>query len=92
MLQNFQRRRPINLFDLISQKLNDEDTSSELAKSVGTTPDKVKKVTQLGLRGLTRNASTQDGAESLNRALDQHKDENVDDVKSFVSNSDRSGG
>lgn len=49
MLQNVQRRRPINLFDLISQKLNDEDTSSELAKSVGTTPDKVKKVTQLGL-------------------------------------------
>jgi hypothetical protein len=84
MLQNVQRRRPINLFDLISQKLNDEDTSSELAKSVGTTPDKVQKVTQLGLptllQGLTRNASTQEGAESLNRALDQHKD------------ADRSGG
>ncbi|CCU84049.1 MULTISPECIES: DUF937 domain-containing protein [Mesotoga] len=96
MLQNVQRRRPINLFDLISQKLNDEDTSSELAKSVGTTPDKVQKVTQLGLptllQGLTRNASTQEGAESLNRALDQHKDENVDDVKSYLSNADRSGG
>ncbi len=96
MLQNVERRRPINLFDLISQKLNDEDTSSELAKSVGTTPDKVQKVTQLGLptllQGLTRNASTQEGAESLNRALDQHKDENVDDVKSYLSNADRSGG
>ncbi|MGD9907606.1 MAG: DUF937 domain-containing protein, partial [Mesotoga sp.] len=70
--------------------------SSELAKSVGTTPDKVQKVTQLGLptllQGLTRNASTQEGAESLNRALDQHKDENVDDVKSYLSNADRSGG
>ncbi|HDP76704.1 MAG TPA: DUF937 domain-containing protein, partial [Mesotoga infera] len=35
---------------------------------------------------------TEEGAESLNRALDQHKDETVDDVKSFISNADRSGG
>ncbi|MFA6976217.1 MAG: DUF937 domain-containing protein [Mesotoga sp.] len=86
----------MSLFDQISEKLNNVEVSSELAKSVGTTPDKVQKVTQLGLpalmQGLARNASTKEGAESLNRALDQHKDESVDDVKSFISNADRSGG
>jgi len=86
----------MSLFDQTSEKLNSEEISSVLAKTVGTSPDKVQKVTQLGLpallQGLTRNASTEEGAESLNRALDQHKDETVDDVKSFISNADRSGG
>ncbi|MBN2253748.1 MAG: DUF937 domain-containing protein [Kosmotogaceae bacterium] len=86
----------MSLFDQISEKLSAEEVSSELAKSLGTTPDKVQKVTQLGLptllQGLVRNSSTKEGAESLNRALDQHKDDSVDDVKSFISNVDRSGG
>lgn len=86
----------MSLFDLISEKLNDEETSSMLAKSVGTAPDKVQKVTQLGLptllQGLVRNSSPKEGAESLNRALDKHRHESIDNVKSFISNSDRSEG
>jgi len=96
MLQTFQRRRPMSLFDQISERLNSEEISSALAKSVETTPDKVQKVTQLGLptllQGLVRNSSTKEGAESLNRALNKHQDDNIDDVKSFISNSDRSEG
>jgi len=42
----------MSLFDQISEKLNSEEISSELAKTVGTSPDKVQKVTQLGLPAL----------------------------------------
>ncbi len=38
----FSKRRLMSLFDMISEKLNDEETSSMVAKSVGTTPDKVR--------------------------------------------------
>lgn len=78
----------MSLFDMISEKLNDEETSSMVAKSVGTTPDKVQEVTQLGLpallQGLVRNSSTKVGAESLNRALDKHQDESFDNVKFVI--------
>ncbi|MPN62871.1 hypothetical protein SDC9_210624 [bioreactor metagenome] len=44
------------------------------------------------LQALGRNASTSEGAASLAHALDQHQDDDVDDLDGFLNNVDREDG
>ncbi|MGD9676955.1 MAG: DUF937 domain-containing protein [Vulcanibacillus sp.] len=79
----------MDIFKLINDQLNNQDTLKKLGQSVGAEPSQVQQLAQLGmpaiLQALGRNASTSEGAAALVSALDQHQDENVDDVQGFLS-------
>ena len=57
---------------------------------MGAEPSQVQQLAQLGMpaimQALGRNASTSEGATALASALDQHQDDNVDDVDGFLNN------
>jgi hypothetical protein len=80
----------MDVIKLINEQLTNPDTLRKLGKTVGAQPDQVQKVAQLGLpallQALGNNAGTSSGAESLAGALEQHKDDNVDDIDGFLNN------
>jgi len=86
----------MDLMSLIKGQLNNPGVLNQLGQSIGADSDQVSKLTQLGLpamlEGLTRNAQTPEGAESLARALDQHQDDSVDDLSGFLDNVDTDDG
>ena len=75
---------------------NDRETLDKLGGSVGAAPDQVQQLAQIGLpallQALGRNAATSEGAASLASALDQHQDDDVDDLDGFLNNVDREDG
>jgi len=86
----------MDLMNLIKGQLNNPGVLSQLGQSIGADADQVSKLTQLGLpamlEGLTRNAQTPEGAESLAKALDQHQDDSVDDLSGFFNKVDTDDG
>jgi len=86
----------VNLFDLLSGELNKPTTARQLSNTVGARPEQVQRATELGLpallEALARNASNADGANSLARALEQHKDDPVDDFQHFFQRADTNDG
>jgi len=80
----------VDIFNIIADQLNNQDTLSKLGQSVGADPAQVQKVAQLGmpaiLQALQRNSSTDDGANALAGALDQHQGDNVSDISGFLDN------
>jgi hypothetical protein len=82
----------MDVLKLVTEQINSKETLSKIGKSVGAKPAQVKKVTELGMpalvQALKRNVSTTEGAASLNKALDQHKDDKVDDLAGFLNNVD----
>ena len=74
---------------MITDQMNNQDTLKKLGQSVGAEPSKVQQLAEIGmpalLQALGRNASTPDGAASLAKALDQHQDDDVDDIKGFLN-------
>ena len=85
----------MDLIDLIKQ-LNNDDVLGQVSQSMGVEPQQVKKVTQLGLptlvEAMNRNAKTQEGARSLARALEQHQDDEVDDLSKYIRHADAHDG
>lgn len=86
----------MDLMSLIKGQLNNPGVLNQLGQSIGADADQVSKLTQLGLpamlEGLTRNAQTPEGAESLAKALDQHQDDSVDDLSGYFDNVDTDDG
>jgi hypothetical protein len=80
----------MDIMKLITDQINNPDTLNKLGQSVGVEPSQVQKVAQMGmpalLQALGRNSSTEEGAAALAGALDQHQDDNVDDVAGFLNN------
>ena len=78
----------MDLMNLIKDQLGNPDVLKQLGQSVGADAGQVSKLTELGLpailEGLNRNASTEGGAESLAKALDQHQDDDVEDLGNFL--------
>jgi hypothetical protein len=85
----------MDLIDLI-KKLNNDDVLDQVSQSIGVKPQQVKKVTQLGLptlvEAMNRNTKTQEGAQSLARALEQHQDDEVDDLSKYIRHADAHDG
>ena len=79
----------MDVIKLINEQLTNPDTLRKLGQTVGAQPEQVQKVAQLGLpallQALGNNAGTSGGAESLAGALEQHKDDNVDDIDGFLN-------
>lgn len=86
----------MDLMKLVSGQLNNPDLLNTLGQQFGAKPDQVEKVMELGmptlLQALGKNAATPDGAASLANALDQHKDDEVDDLQQFVGKVDANDG
>nr|WP_300003542.1 DUF937 domain-containing protein [Tissierella sp.] len=78
----------MDILDMLSGKLNDQKAIDELSRSTGADNNKVKQAVDLGIptlvEAMNRNARTQQGASSLAEALDEHKDNRVDDVGDFL--------
>ena len=80
----------------ILNTLQDNQAVNQLTKSVGGNSDQVKKAVELGLpmlmQAMNNNAKTPQGAASLAKALDQHKEDPVDDVLGFLKGVDVNDG
>lgn len=86
----------MDILKLITEQMNDQDTLKKLGQSVGAEPSQVQQLTQLGmpalLQALGRNASTSEGASSLAKALEQHQDDDVEDINGFLNNVNKEDG
>jgi len=86
----------MDVIKLINDQLTNPDTLRKLGQTVGAQPDQVQKVAQIGLpallKALGNNAGTSDGANALAGALDQHKDDNVEDMDGFLNNVNQNDG
>lgn len=86
----------MDLMNLLSNQLLNQDVLGKLGNSVNADPSQVQKLAQLGLpalmEALKRNASTEEGANALAGALEQHQDDNVDDVEDFLQKVDDNDG
>lgn len=97
ILDNHQRKAWImnDLNDLLGL-LNKKETLSQLGNSVNAKPDQVKNLAQSAiptlLEALKRNASTPSGAQSLNKALDQHQNQDLGDLMGFFNGIDTGDG
>jgi len=79
----------MDVLKLIIDQLNNPETLKKLGQTVGADPSQVQKVTQLGvpalLQALGNNAGNSDKANALANALDQHKDDDVEDIDGFLN-------
>lgn len=86
----------MNLMDLLGNQLSNPDILKQLSKSVNAKPEQVENAAKIGLPALveqiSRNASTKEGRNSLAKALDQHKDDDVSDVLGFLKGVDTKDG
>jgi len=86
----------MNLLDMLSGQLNDQNALEKLGQSSGANSSQVQQLVQMGLpllmQAMGRNSSTAEGAEALTAALDKHKDANVSDVAGFLNNVDTADG
>lgn len=86
----------MDLLEMLAGGLMNPETLNKVGGKVQAKPDQVMQMAQLALptllTAMSRNASTQEGAESLSRALDRHADAKVDDIGSFFDSVDTDDG
>ena len=86
----------MDILDLLTNQLGNENVLKELSKTANADPSQIQKAVSLGvpalLESLGRNAKTEEGALSLAKALDSHKDDKVDDIEGFLKNVDMEDG
>lgn len=85
----------MNINELM-EMLSNKDAINKLGATAGIESDKVEKLISLGLptimKAMDRNTKTNDGAESLMKALKQHEDDDVDDLEKFINKLDKNDG
>lgn len=86
----------MDIINLVTQQLSDPKVIEQLSKSTGARPEQVQQLAREGLplllQTLQQNAADPEGAKSLDKALEEHKDDKVDDVLGFLKNVDTSDG
>lgn len=86
----------MDLMDLITGQLSNPDILNQLANSVNASPEQVEKVAKIGLptmiEQISRNTSSREGKEALANALDQHKDDDINDLAGFLKGVDKNDG
>lgn len=79
----------MDIFKLVNDQINNQNTLKKLGQSVGAEPSQVQQLVQLGtpvlLQAMGRNADTSAGAAALAGALDEHQNDNIDDVQGFLN-------
>ena len=86
----------MDLMDLLSGQLGNENVLKQLSKSTGADSSQIQQAIKLGLPALMqamgKNAASEKGASSLAKALDNHKDDNIDNIDNFLKNVDKEDG
>jgi hypothetical protein len=86
----------MDILSMLTQQLSDPKALEELGKKAGARPDQAQSVAQNALpallEALKKNAASPEGAKSLNKALEDHKDDNVSNITSFLKNVDTNDG
>lgn len=86
----------MDLLNMIAGQLNDPKVLEQLGKNAGAQPKQAQQVTQnalpMLLSALQQNASTPEGAKSLDKALEEHKNDQVGDLQKFFQNVDTNDG
>lgn len=86
----------MNLLDQLTGQLGDQNALSQIGQSSGADSGQVQQLVQLGLpllmQAMGKNSSTDEGAQALTAALDQHKDANVNDIAGFLNKVDTTDG
>ena len=86
----------MDILSMLTSQLSDQKALEELGKKAGAKPAQTQALAQNALpallQALKQNASTPQGAQALNSALDEHKDDKVDDIFSFLTNVDTGDG
>ncbi len=80
----------MDIVSMLTKQLSDPRALEELAKKAGVKPDQANQVVKTAipalLQNLQKNASDPAGAKSLDKAIEEHKDDNVSDIFSFLKN------
>ena len=78
----------MDILDLLIGQLGNKDVVKELSKSTGADTDKMQEAVKLGIPSLVqamgKNAKSSQGASSLAKALDDHKDDKGDSIGDFL--------
>ena len=86
----------MNLLDMLTGQLSDNNTLNQLGQSSGADTNQVQQLVQVGLpllmQAMGKNSSTTEGAQELTAALDQHKDADVNDIPGFLNKVDTNDG
>jgi len=86
----------MNLLDMLTGQLSDNNTLNQLGQPSGADTSQVQQLVQVGLpllmQAMGKNSSTTEGAQELTAALDQHKDADVNDIPGFLNKVDTNDG
>jgi len=86
----------MDILTMITNQLNDPKALEQLSKTTGVKPSQTQQLTQEALpailAALQQNATTPGGAKSLNKALEEHKDDQIEDILKFLKNVDTNDG
>jgi len=86
----------MDIVSLLTKQLNDPKVLEQLGKSVGADPKQTQQLAQVALPALMgalqKNAASPEGAKSLDKALEKHKDDKVEDILGFLENVDTQDG
>ncbi len=86
----------MDILELLTSQISQKGVVDTLSKSINAKPDQVKQLASLALptllQAMNKNAKTEQGASSLLKALDQHADDDVDDISGFLKKVDTQDG
>lgn len=86
----------MDLMELIAGQLSNPNILKQLGSSVNASPEQVEKVAKIGLptmiEQINRNTSSTEGKQALANALDQHKDDDINDLAGFLNGVDTADG
>ena len=86
----------MDILNQIMKEVNKPEVMRELSKSTGADAGQIQEAMKLGLptllEAMTQNSGSSRGAQSLSKALDDHKNTNVEDLAGFFKNVDRNDG
>lgn len=78
----------MDISSMLDSILKDPSVLQKLGSKVNANPEEVKKAATLGvptiIEALNRNAQSSDKKEALAKALDDHKDDDINDLSSFL--------
>ncbi|MGB4589912.1 MAG: DUF937 domain-containing protein [Clostridiaceae bacterium] len=82
----------MDISSMLDSILKDPSILQTLGNKVNADPEEVKKAATLGvptiIEALNRNANSSEKKEALAKALDDHKDDDIDDLTNFLNNVD----
>ncbi|MDD4362663.1 MAG: DUF937 domain-containing protein [Atribacterota bacterium] len=86
----------MDILEILQSMSGNSSALKQLNKKVDAEPEKVEKAVQISIpmlmEALNRNTNNPQGAQSLAKALDQHQNDNVDNLEKFLQNVDMADG